>query len=52
MPHNPDNSTAHYLHGTHPDEQDRLGLMNRLLNENSLAEMKLAAGEKVLDVGC
>jgi len=26
--------------------------MNRLLNENSLAEMKLAAGEKVLDVGC
>jgi ubiquinone/menaquinone biosynthesis C-methylase UbiE len=52
MPEKSDNSTAHYLHGTHPDEQDRLGLMNRLLNANSLAEMKLAAGEKVLDVGC
>jgi ubiquinone/menaquinone biosynthesis C-methylase UbiE len=47
-----DNATAHYLHGTHPDEQDRLGLMNRLLNENSLAELKLTPGEKVLDVGC
>src|SRR5688572_12125052 len=45
-------SAAHYLHGTHPDEQDRLGLMNALLNENSLREMHLAAGEKVLDVGC
>jgi len=45
-------SPAHYLHGTHPEEQDRLGLMNRLLNENSLAEMKLQPGEKILDVGC
>jgi ubiquinone/menaquinone biosynthesis C-methylase UbiE len=42
---------ARYLHGTAPQEQDRLGLMNRLLNQNSLAEMKLQAGEKVLDVG-
>src|SRR5262245_40326920 len=41
-----------YLHGTHAQEQDRLGLMNALLNENSLREMYLAAGEKVLDVGC
>jgi ubiquinone/menaquinone biosynthesis C-methylase UbiE len=47
-----DNSTAHYLHGTAPEEQDRLGLMNRLLNQNSLAEMQLKPGEKVLDVGC
>jgi ubiquinone/menaquinone biosynthesis C-methylase UbiE len=47
-----DNANAHYLHGTHPEEQDRLGLMNRLLNQNSLAEMKLVAGERVLDVGC
>jgi len=36
---------ARYLHGTAPSEQDRLGLMNALLNENSLREMKLAAGE-------
>src|SRR6478609_4659324 len=52
MANTPDNTAAHYLHGTHPDEQDRLGLMNRLLNENSLTEMKLRPGEKVLDVGC
>ena len=44
--------TDRYLHGTHAEEQDRLGLMNALLNENSLREMRLAAGEKVLDVGC
>lgn len=52
MPNTPDKSEAHYLHGTHPEEQDRLGLMNRLLNQNSLAEMKLKPGEKILDVGC
>jgi SAM-dependent methyltransferase len=45
-------SPAHYLHGTEPDEQERLGLMNRLLNGNSLREMQLAAGENVLDLGC
>src|SRR5689334_18501226 len=41
-----------YLHGTQPDEQDRLGLMNRLLNANSLREMQLPPGSRVLDVGC
>jgi ubiquinone/menaquinone biosynthesis C-methylase UbiE len=41
-----------YLHGTAPDEQDRLALMNELLNANSLREMQLASGERVLDVGC
>src|SRR5262249_51893202 len=50
MPSKPD-IEAHSLHGTHPEEQDRLGLMNRLLNQNSLAEMQLKPGEKVLDVG-
>lgn len=43
--------TSNYLHGTSPEEQQRLGLMNRLLNENSLAELRLAPGERVLDVG-
>jgi ubiquinone/menaquinone biosynthesis C-methylase UbiE len=43
---------SQYLHGTAPDEQDRLGLMNELLNANSLREMHLAPGERVLDVGC
>ena len=44
-------SESHYLHGTAPDEQARLGIMNRLLNEAALREMKLAGGERVLDVG-
>jgi ubiquinone/menaquinone biosynthesis C-methylase UbiE len=43
---------THYLHGTEPIEQHRLGLMNELLNANSLREMNLAAGDRVLDVGC
>jgi len=43
---------SQYLHGTAPDEQDRLGLMNELLNANSLREMHLVPGERVLDVGC
>src|SRR4051812_44290168 len=45
-------TSTQYLHGTAPQEQDRLGLMNRLLNENSLREMQLRPGERVLDVGC
>lgn len=43
--------STHYLHGTSPIEQDRLGLMNRLLNENSLREMQLQPGDRVLDLG-
>ncbi len=42
---------SHYLHGTAPDEQDRLSRLNDLLNERSLREMALRPGEKVLDVG-
>jgi ubiquinone/menaquinone biosynthesis C-methylase UbiE len=42
---------SHYLHGTAPAEQDRLSRLNDLLNELSLREMALRAGEKSLDVG-
>jgi SAM-dependent methyltransferase len=45
-------TSSQYLHGTSPAEQGRLGLMNRLLNENSLREMHLAPGERIIDVGC
>jgi SAM-dependent methyltransferase len=41
-----------YVHGTDPEEQRRLGLMNRLMNEPALREMALAGGERILDVGC
>lgn len=44
-------STSHYLHGTAPDEQDRLARLNTLINGPALCELRLAGGERVLDVG-
>ena len=44
--------TPGYVHGTHEREQRRLALMNRLINEPSLAVLTLTGGERVLDVGC
>ncbi len=42
-----------YVHGTDPEEQKRLTLLNTiLLNEKSLHELHLNGGEKILDVGC
>jgi ubiquinone/menaquinone biosynthesis C-methylase UbiE len=46
-----DPSDAHYIHGTRPEEQRRLSVLNRLLNEASLRQMCVQAGEKILDVG-
>ena len=43
---------SHYVHGTDPEEQHRLSLLNDLLNRGSLRELALAGGEKVLDLGC
>jgi ubiquinone/menaquinone biosynthesis C-methylase UbiE len=40
-----------YIHGTMPEEQQRLVLMNTLINEACLRELDLAGGERVLDVG-
>jgi ubiquinone/menaquinone biosynthesis C-methylase UbiE len=45
-------SAARYVHGTHPREQARLALMNRLINDPSLETLALRGGERVLDVGC
>ena len=44
-------TSSHYLHGTQPDEQRRLSLLNDLLNAGSLREMRLQGDERVLDVG-
>ena len=41
-----------YLHGTAPSEQDRLSLLNDILNEASFRQLGLRGGERVLDVGC
>ena len=42
---------AHYIHGTRPEEQQRLSVLNRLLNEASLRQMRVRPGERILDVG-
>jgi len=47
-----DPSDAHYIHGTRPEEQHRLSVLNRLLNEASLSQIRVRTGEKILDVGC
>ncbi|MDX1503620.1 MAG: SpoIIE family protein phosphatase, partial [Thermoanaerobaculia bacterium] len=44
--------TGSYLHGTAPEEQRRLSLLNELLNERSLARLELRGGERTLDLGC
>jgi SAM-dependent methyltransferase len=46
----PDDS--HYIHGTEPEEQERLSRLNGLLNHASLRELALQGGERILDVGC
>ncbi len=41
-----------YIHGSTPEEQHRLSLLNDLLNESCLRELNLKPAEKVLDLGC
>ncbi len=43
--------TPDYIHGSSPEEQDRLSLLNDLLNESCLRELNLQPGERVLDLG-
>jgi SAM-dependent methyltransferase len=40
-----------YIHGTSPEEQHRLTLMNALANAGSLRELGLSGGERVLEMG-
>lgn len=42
---------SYYLHGTAPHEQQRLSLLNDVLNQASLRELGLRGGESILDVG-
>ena len=43
---------SYYIHGTDADEQRRLSLLNEWMNQASLAELALAGGERILDLGC
>lgn len=40
-----------YIHGTDPEEQERLSLLNRLLNDAALQCLSLSGGERILDLG-
>jgi ubiquinone/menaquinone biosynthesis C-methylase UbiE len=44
-------SQSQYLHGTASHEQQRLSKLNDILNDASLAELRLRGGERILDVG-
>src|SRR5689334_9494958 len=41
-----------YVHGTAPEEQFRLSRLNDLMNDSTLAELKLSPGMRVVDFGC
>ncbi len=40
-----------YIHGTSPAEQQRLSLLNTLLNDACLSELNLRGGERIIDFG-
>jgi ubiquinone/menaquinone biosynthesis C-methylase UbiE len=46
-----DPATSAYIHGTSPGEQERLSLLNAFVNDACLREIRLAPGQRVLDVG-
>lgn len=47
----PEERIGHYIHGTEPEEQRRLFLLNDLMNEGSLRALGLSSGDSVLDLG-
>jgi ubiquinone/menaquinone biosynthesis C-methylase UbiE len=47
-----DEESSQYLHGSDPEEQARLSLLNDLLNRRCLDQLNLQGGEKILDVAC
>ena len=44
--------TSTYIHGSSPEEQKRLALLNDLLNQECLRVLNPGTGDRVLDVGC
>ena len=41
-----------YIHGTSPEEQERLAVLNQLLNQRCMRRIQLSGNERILDVGC
>ena len=44
-------NNTYYIHGSHPEEQERLSNLNIILNEGYLKEMSIQGSERILDVG-
>jgi len=44
-------SASSYIHGINPDEQQRLFILNEILNQRCLEKIKIKPGERILDVG-
>ena len=44
-------AVSRYIHGTDPEEQERLGLLNDMLNRKCLVELAPKPGDRILDVG-
>jgi ubiquinone/menaquinone biosynthesis C-methylase UbiE len=42
---------SHYVHGSHPYEQQRLTALNAFINARMLPEMRLTGGERIVDFG-
>lgn len=47
-----DGQDSTYIHGSSPEEQRRLSLLNDLLNQKCLEELNPTPGDRILDVGC
>ena len=47
-----DDQASTYIHGSSPEEQKRLSLLNDLLNQECLRVLNPNTGDSVLDVGC
>jgi len=42
---------THYIHGSHPEEQQRLSLLNRLMNDRYFPRVPVKEGMRVFDAG-
>ncbi|MBS1543658.1 MAG: methyltransferase domain-containing protein [Bacteroidetes bacterium] len=40
-----------YIHGTHPEEQERLSLLNTLINDRCISLLDITTGERIIDFG-
>ncbi len=43
--------SSKYIHGTHREEQDRLAVLNRLLNERCIEKIDVTESRRILDIG-